>query len=66
MLLEVRSALPLSVIGSFRPRLKLMWPAGLMTGNVSVGREVAELRDRRGNQAVRRLSSAPPVRATCR
>jgi glycogen debranching enzyme len=35
MLLEVRSALPLSVIGSFRPRLKLMWPAGLMTGNVS-------------------------------
>lgn len=35
MLLEIRSALPLSVIGSFRPRLKLMWPAGLMTGNVS-------------------------------
>jgi glycogen debranching enzyme len=26
--------LPLSVIGSFRPRLKLMWPAGLMTADV--------------------------------
>lgn len=35
MLLEIRSVLPLSVIGSFRPRLRLMWPAGLMTGNVS-------------------------------
>lgn len=35
MLLEVRSALPLNVIASFRPRLKLMWPAGLMTGDVT-------------------------------
>jgi len=35
VLLDVRSALPLTVIGSFRPRLRLMWPAGLMTGNVS-------------------------------
>ena len=34
MLLDVDSALPLVVTGSFRPRLKLMWPAGLMTGNV--------------------------------
>ena len=34
MLLDVQSVLPLTVIGSFRPRLKLMWPAGLMTGNV--------------------------------
>src|SRR5437762_5044723 len=34
MLLEVDSELPLTVIGSFRPRLKLMWPAGLMTSNV--------------------------------
>src|SRR5258707_829065 len=33
MLLEVDSVLPLTVIGSFRPRLKLMWPAGLMTNN---------------------------------
>jgi glycogen debranching enzyme len=34
MLLDVRSALPLTVTASFRPRLKLMWPAGLMTGNL--------------------------------
>lgn len=34
MLLDVRSVLPLTLIGSFRPRLKLMWPAGLMTGNL--------------------------------
>ena len=34
MLLDVQSVLPLTVIGSFRPRLKLMWPAGLMTSNV--------------------------------
>ena len=34
MLLDVDSVLPLVVTGSFRPRLKLMWPAGLMTGNV--------------------------------
>jgi hypothetical protein len=34
MLLDVRSALPLTVTASFRPRLKLMWPAGLMTGDV--------------------------------
>ena len=35
MLLDVDSALPLSVTVSFRPRLKLMWPAGLMTGSLS-------------------------------
>jgi glycogen debranching enzyme len=34
VLLDVRSVLPLSVVGSFRPRLKLMWPAGLMTADV--------------------------------
>ncbi|HYE66945.1 MAG TPA: hypothetical protein VD966_15250, partial [Pyrinomonadaceae bacterium] len=34
MLLDVQSVLPLSVKASFRPRLKLMWPAGLMTGNL--------------------------------
>ena len=34
MLLDVQSVLPLTVTGSFRPRLKLMWPAGLMTGDV--------------------------------
>jgi glycogen debranching enzyme len=34
MLLEVESALPLGVTVSFRPRLKLMWPAGLMTASL--------------------------------
>jgi glycogen debranching enzyme len=34
MLLDVDSVLPLTITGSFRPRLRLMWPAGLMTGNV--------------------------------
>ncbi|HSB61588.1 MAG TPA: amylo-alpha-1,6-glucosidase, partial [Vicinamibacteria bacterium] len=31
MLLDVRTALPMTVTGSFRPRLRPMWPAGLMT-----------------------------------
>jgi len=35
MLLDVQSVLPLNVVWSFRPRLKLMWPAGLMTSNLS-------------------------------
>jgi glycogen debranching enzyme len=34
ILLDVRSTLPLTVVGSFRPRLRLMWPAGLMTGDL--------------------------------
>jgi glycogen debranching enzyme len=34
VLLDVRSVLPLTVTGSFRPRLRLMWPAGLMTPNI--------------------------------
>jgi glycogen debranching enzyme len=34
MLLDVKSALPISVTVSFRPKLKLAWPAGLMTGNL--------------------------------
>ena len=33
MLLDVDTALPLTIRGSFRPRLRLMWPAGLMTQN---------------------------------
>ena len=32
MLLEVQSVLPMIITGSFRPKLRLMWPAGLMTG----------------------------------
>ena len=34
MLLDVDSKLPLTVTVSFRPRLALAWPAGLMTGNL--------------------------------
>lgn len=34
MLLDVKTVLPMSVTASFRPRLKLAWPAGLMTGNL--------------------------------
>ena len=33
-LLDVDSVLPMTVTGTFRPRLRLMWPAGLMTPNV--------------------------------
>lgn len=31
MLLDVQSVLPMTITGSFRPKLRLMWPAGLMT-----------------------------------
>ncbi|MFN2511911.1 MAG: amylo-alpha-1,6-glucosidase [Pyrinomonadaceae bacterium] len=34
MLLDIKSTLPMSVTVSFRPKLKLAWPAGLMTGNL--------------------------------
>jgi glycogen debranching enzyme len=34
MLLDVQSVLPMTVTCSFRPKLKLMWPAGLMTANL--------------------------------
>ena len=35
MLLDIDSALPLSVSARFRPRLRLMWPAGSATGTLS-------------------------------
>lgn len=35
MLLDVQSVLPVKVTWSFRPRLRLMWPAGSMTSNLS-------------------------------
>lgn len=35
MLFEVDGALPLTLSVSFRPRLRLSWPAGLMTGSLS-------------------------------
>jgi glycogen debranching enzyme len=34
MLLDVKSVLPMTVAASFKPRLKLFWPAGLMTSNI--------------------------------
>jgi len=38
ILLDVSTVLPLQIIGSFRPSLRLMWPAGLMTGGVDYAR----------------------------
>ncbi|MEJ7709703.1 MAG: GH116 family glycosyl hydrolase [Pyrinomonadaceae bacterium] len=35
MLLDVQSVLPVDVTWSFKPRLRLMWPAGSMTSNLS-------------------------------
>jgi len=35
ILLDVRSVLPLSITASFRPRLRLMWPATSMTPSLS-------------------------------
>ena len=35
MLLDVRTTLPMRITASFRPRMRLMWPAGLMTPYVS-------------------------------
>lgn len=35
MLLDVKTTLPMRITASFRPRLRLMWPAGLMTPYVS-------------------------------
>ena len=32
--LDVDSVLPMKIVGTFRPRLRLMWPAGLMTANI--------------------------------
>lgn len=34
MLLDVKSVLPMTIGVSFRPKLNLSWPAGLMTGNI--------------------------------
>jgi glycogen debranching enzyme len=34
MLLDVESTLPMTITASFRPRLRLMWPGGLMTPNL--------------------------------
>ena len=34
MLLDVNTTLPMTIGVSFRPKLKLFWPAGMMTGNL--------------------------------
>jgi glycogen debranching enzyme len=34
MLLDIKSVLPMTIGVSFRPKLSLAWPAGLMTGNI--------------------------------
>ena len=35
MLLDIQSVLPMTITASYRPRLRLFWPAGLMTNYVS-------------------------------
>jgi glycogen debranching enzyme len=68
ILLDVRSTLPLTVIGSFRPRLRLMWPAGLMTGDLgwdekqrvySITEETKRFAGIVGSPAARDLSVMP-------
>ncbi|HVF92091.1 MAG TPA: GH116 family glycosyl hydrolase [Blastocatellia bacterium] len=68
ILLDVRSALPLRVTGSFRPRLKLMWPAGLMTGYIgwdekahvyTIGEETSRFVGMIGSPSARDLSLMP-------
>jgi hypothetical protein len=53
ILLEVESVLPLSITASFRPRLRLMWPATSMSSNLSWDNDAHVLPDRR-DQPVRR------------
>jgi len=68
ILLDVQSALPLKVTGSFRPRLKLMWPAGLMTGYIgwdekarvyTIGEETNRFVGMIGSPAARDISLMP-------
>lgn len=68
MLLDVQSTLPLSIVGSFRPRLRLMWPAGSMTANAGwdetskvyhLGEETGRFAGVIGSPAARDLSVMP-------
>ncbi|HEV2860637.1 MAG TPA: GH116 family glycosyl hydrolase [Pyrinomonadaceae bacterium] len=68
MLLDVDSVLPVSVTASFRPRLKLAWPAGLMTASLDwnekqrvyyVSEESARFVGIVGSPAARDLSVMP-------
>ena len=68
LLLDVQSVLPLTVTAAFRPKLKLMWPAGLMTGYVgwddqahvyTIGEESNRFVGMVGSPAARDLSLMP-------
>lgn len=68
MLLDVRSVLPLTIVGSFRPRLRLMWPAGSMTANAGwdegarvydLGEETRKFAGVIGSPAARDISVMP-------
>lgn len=68
MLLDVQSVLPLSLTCSFRPKLRLMWPAGLMTGYIgwdekarvyTIGEETNRFVGMIGSPAARDISLMP-------
>lgn len=68
MLLDVHSTLPLSIVAAFRPRLRLMWPAGSMTANAGwdddarvydLGEETRRFAGVIGSPAARDLSIMP-------
>ena len=51
--------------GSFRPRLRLMWPAGLQTGDLGWDEKAQLYTVTEETQALRRRSWARPARRTC-
>jgi glycogen debranching enzyme len=68
MLLDVQSVLPMIITGSFRPKLRLMWPAGLMTGWIgwnekehvyTIGEETNRFVGMIGSPAARDVSVMP-------
>jgi glycogen debranching enzyme len=68
VLLDIQSVLPLTVTCSFRPKLRLMWPAGLMTGYIgwderahiyNIGEETNRFVGLLGSPSARDLSVMP-------
>ena len=68
MLLDVESVLPMTITGSFRPKLRLMWPAGLMTAYLgwdesarlyTIGEETNRFVGMIGSPAARDVSVMP-------
>ena len=68
MLLDVQTTLPMRITASFRPRLRLMWPAGLMTpfvswderaGMYTIGEESRRFAGAIGSPGARDLSLMP-------